>query len=81
MGQSGEAKSGKAAGKGQKSRKTKKDYAAWAGATAETRAIATAQQQSDPDAAEGSEPAHAGVKGMSLSTAPECPFVLSQHCM
>ena len=68
VGQDAETKGGKAAGKGQKSRRTKKDYAAWAGATAETRAIATAHQQSNPDAAEASEPAHGGMKGMSLFT-------------
>ncbi len=43
---------GKAPGKSQKSKRTKKDYAAWAGATAETRAIASAQLQGNPDAAD-----------------------------
>ncbi len=43
---------GKASGKRQKSKRTKKDYAAWAGATAETRAIASAQLQGNPDAAD-----------------------------
>ena len=43
---------GTASGKSQKSKRTKKDYAAWAGATAETRAIASAQLQGNPDAAE-----------------------------
>ena len=43
---------GKASGKSQKSKRTKKDYAAWAGATAETRAIASAQLQGNPDAAD-----------------------------
>lgn len=43
---------GKASGKNQKSKRTKKDYAAWAGATAETRALASAQLQGNPDAAD-----------------------------
>ncbi len=43
---------GKASGKSQKSKRTKKDYAAWAGANAETRAIASAQLQGNPDAAD-----------------------------
>lgn len=55
---------GKARGKGQKGKKTKKDYAAWAGATAGARAIATAQFQGNPDAMNGFPPTqfgHAGV--------------------
>ena len=36
--------------KAQKGKRTKKDYAAWAGATAETRAIATAHLEGNPDA-------------------------------
>ncbi|KAL0028664.1 hypothetical protein WJX79_009222 [Trebouxia sp. C0005] len=51
---------GKASGRSQKSKRTKKDYAAWAGATAETRAIASAQLQSNADGAEASEPTQTG---------------------
>lgn len=51
---------GKASGKSQKSKRTKKDYAAWAGATAETRAIASAQLQGNPDAADATGLAQTG---------------------
>lgn len=35
--------------KGKKTKKSKRDYAAWAGATAETRALATAHHNGNPD--------------------------------
>lgn len=35
--------------KGRKAKKSKRDYAAWAGATAETRALATAHHDGNPD--------------------------------
>ena len=35
--------------KGKKAKKSKRDYAAWAGATAETRALATAHHDGNPD--------------------------------
>ena len=53
-------KGSKASSKGHKSKKTKKDYAAWAGATAETRALATAHLEGNPDIADNSQPMHAG---------------------
>lgn len=40
---------GQANSKGKKGRKTKKDYAAWAGATAESRAMARAHLDGNPD--------------------------------
>ena len=58
-------KGGKAS-KGQKSKKTKKDYAAWAGATAETRALATGHLEGNPDIADNTQPMHAGAQGIKL---------------
>ena len=54
--------------KSKKGKKTKKDYAAWAGATAETRAVAKAYLEGNPDIADNSQPLHAGVKGVLLLT-------------
>lgn len=56
-------KVGEASTKSQTSKKTKKDYAAWAGATAETRAIARAHLKGNPDMADNIQPMLAGVKG------------------
>lgn len=55
-------KGGKPSSKGQKSKRGKKDYAAWAGATAETRAIATAHLEGNPDLVNVSQPMHAGTQ-------------------
>ena len=63
----GQPKGGKPS-KGQKSRRGKKDYAAWAGATAETRAIAIAHLEGNPDLVNVSQPMHAGTQSMSLLT-------------
>ena len=56
-------KAQKTISKRQKGRKTKKDYAAWAGATAETRAAAVAQLQGNPDAADAQAPKEHPVPG------------------
>ena len=56
-------KGSKASSRAQKHKKTKKDYAAWAGATAETRAVATAHLEGNPDVADDVQSMHAGVKG------------------
>lgn len=44
-----------------KGKRTKKDYAAWAGATAETRATARAYLEGNPDIAHNSQSMHPGV--------------------
>lgn len=72
-----QTKGGKASSKGQKSKKTKKDYAAWAGATAETRALATAHLEGNPDMADNSQRMHAGAQGIKLVTGGN--FVLTVH--
>lgn len=68
QGAGGQPKGGKPSSKGQKSKRGKKDYAAWAGATAETRAIATAHLEGNPDLVNMSQPSHAGAQSMSLLT-------------
>lgn len=65
----GQPKGSKPSSRGQKSKRGKKDYAAWAGATAETRAIATAHLEGNPDLVNVSQPMHAGAQSMSLLTA------------
>lgn len=75
----GQSKPGKASSKGQKSKKTKKDYAAWAGATAETRALATAHLEGNPDIANNSQPMHASAQGILLLTGRKS--VLTTSCI
>lgn len=57
-GQAGEAEktTNKAPKKGQRGRRTKKDYAAWAGATPEARATAVAHLEGNPDAVDLQKP-------------------------
>lgn len=79
QGAGSQAKGGKASSKGQKSKKTKKDYAAWAGATAETRALATSHLEGNPDIAHNSQPMHACAQGMTLLTDSILVLTLQLH--
>ena len=79
QGAGSQSKGGKAASKGQKSKKTKKDYAAWAGATAETRALAASHLEGNPDIAHNSQPMHAGAQGTKVLTGSNPILTLQLH--